>query len=360
MTRSVKVSSWSGPAPAARSRSRPRRSCSLDSCCAVHGSASSAISLASRRLGIPVQIRWDKAVRAHPDVTIKIVPHGHLHDRSGSVSYRAQGRYHSGDGWDALGDPTRRAIVACLAERPRAVGELADELPISIAEWYVLDMLEKSRAGFEEHTRQGFNIGAAPYGYLAERVPHPVVAQIFAWRVEQRLSYAAIAGWLDTDPSRYPPPTPTTPARALGHWSTGTVRGVLLNPKYTGFMVWNRRATKSGGKLNAIAEWVCSPKPTHAPVISVETYTAAAKIGRWRQGSRCEPSPNPHPATRPPAEPTYCEATCSAPSAADACTARRRVAPVHCCTGAPLRVKSTAGEVPLVWSFSVGLFPNGA
>ncbi|TCO59303.1 ArsR/SmtB family transcription factor [Actinocrispum wychmicini] len=36
-----------------------------------------------------------------------------------------------GDGWDALGDRTRRAIVACLAERPRAVGELADELPVS-------------------------------------------------------------------------------------------------------------------------------------------------------------------------------------------------------------------------------------
>jgi DNA-binding transcriptional ArsR family regulator len=39
--------------------------------------------------------------------------------------------YQAGEGWDALGDPTRRAIVACLAERPRAVGELADELPIS-------------------------------------------------------------------------------------------------------------------------------------------------------------------------------------------------------------------------------------
>jgi DNA-binding transcriptional ArsR family regulator len=35
------------------------------------------------------------------------------------------------DGWDALGDPTRRAIVECLAERPRAVGELAEALPIS-------------------------------------------------------------------------------------------------------------------------------------------------------------------------------------------------------------------------------------
>ena len=30
-----------------------------------------------------------------------------------------------------LGDPSRRAILACLAERPLAVGELAQELPIS-------------------------------------------------------------------------------------------------------------------------------------------------------------------------------------------------------------------------------------
>ena len=35
------------------------------------------------------------------------------------------------DGWTALGDPTRRTIFARLAERPRAVGELARELPIS-------------------------------------------------------------------------------------------------------------------------------------------------------------------------------------------------------------------------------------
>jgi DNA-binding transcriptional ArsR family regulator len=35
------------------------------------------------------------------------------------------------DGWTALGDPTRRAIVERLAERPRAVVELARELPVS-------------------------------------------------------------------------------------------------------------------------------------------------------------------------------------------------------------------------------------
>jgi DNA-binding transcriptional ArsR family regulator len=33
--------------------------------------------------------------------------------------------------WTTLGDGTRRAILECLADRPRAVGELADELPVS-------------------------------------------------------------------------------------------------------------------------------------------------------------------------------------------------------------------------------------
>jgi DNA-binding transcriptional ArsR family regulator len=35
------------------------------------------------------------------------------------------------DAWAALGDPTRRAIFERLADRPRAVGELAGELPVS-------------------------------------------------------------------------------------------------------------------------------------------------------------------------------------------------------------------------------------
>jgi DNA-binding transcriptional ArsR family regulator len=35
------------------------------------------------------------------------------------------------EGWAALGDPTRRAIFERLADRPRAVGELATELPVS-------------------------------------------------------------------------------------------------------------------------------------------------------------------------------------------------------------------------------------
>jgi DNA-binding transcriptional ArsR family regulator len=39
--------------------------------------------------------------------------------------------YRVDDAWDALGDRTRRAIVECLAERPRAVVEIAAALPVS-------------------------------------------------------------------------------------------------------------------------------------------------------------------------------------------------------------------------------------
>ncbi|WP_245599529.1 ArsR/SmtB family transcription factor [Nakamurella lactea] len=37
----------------------------------------------------------------------------------------------SDDEWSVLGDRTRRAIVERLAERPSAVGELADALPVT-------------------------------------------------------------------------------------------------------------------------------------------------------------------------------------------------------------------------------------
>ena len=35
------------------------------------------------------------------------------------------------NGMNALGDPTRRAIFERLADGPRAVGEIADEMPVS-------------------------------------------------------------------------------------------------------------------------------------------------------------------------------------------------------------------------------------
>ena len=39
--------------------------------------------------------------------------------------------YQEGGVWDTLGDRTRRAIVLSLAQQPRAVVDLAAELPVS-------------------------------------------------------------------------------------------------------------------------------------------------------------------------------------------------------------------------------------
>ena len=41
----------------------------------------------------------------------------------------ANGSQH--DAWNVLADPTRRAILERLADRPQAVGEIAEQLPVS-------------------------------------------------------------------------------------------------------------------------------------------------------------------------------------------------------------------------------------
>jgi DNA-binding transcriptional ArsR family regulator len=58
------------------------------------------------------------------------------------------------DGFAALGDPTRRELFEKLAQKPRAVGELARRLPISRpAVSQHLRVLED--AGLVRHERQG-------------------------------------------------------------------------------------------------------------------------------------------------------------------------------------------------------------
>jgi site-specific DNA recombinase len=203
--------------------------------------------------------------------------------------------------------------------RRRATAVLTRRMKQGIAEWYVLDMLEKSWGGFEVHTRQGWNVGRPPYGYVADSVPHPVPARraegkhktrltidpqqaatvraIYDLRIGDRLGYRQIAEHLNTDLANYPPPMPTSPARALGRWTGSSVRDILTNPKYTGHMVWNRRASKKGGRMNRISDWVLSDEPTH-PAITPEQFAAAAAVAGYRERSRSGDAPNRHPAAR--------------------------------------------------------------
>lgn len=194
-----------------------------------------------------------------------------------------------------------------------------------VAEWYVLEMLEKSRNGIEIHTDQGFNVGKPPYGYQAERIKHPVpakraegkhktklapdgvraeaVTRMFEMRVHDGLSYRAIAGRLNEDLIQNPPPVPVDPTRAVGRWTPATVREILNNPKYTGHMVWNRRATKDKqhpGKTNPRDEWVISSQPVHEPLVPVDLFVAAQTPTRRAQARvDLDPlSPNPHRQTK--------------------------------------------------------------
>jgi site-specific DNA recombinase len=176
----------------------------------------------------------------------------------------------------------------------RSTGLLTRRVKQGVAEWYVMDMLERSWDGFKVHTGQGWNIGKPPYGYAAQKVDHPVpakaaegltttrlvpdpqrapvVAYVFQLRIVERLGYNDIAARLNADHDRYPVPEPTSPSRRRGTWSGSAVRDILHNPKYTGYMVWNRRATKSGGRINPPDAWVWSDQPTHEPLVSRETF----------------------------------------------------------------------------------------
>ncbi len=219
----------------------------------------------------------------------------------------------------------RAGVTLIAADEPRggkhSTRILTRRVKQGVAEWYALELLEESRRGLEVHTRQGWNIGHPPYGYLADRIEHPVpakrregktkarlildptrapvVAQIFSWRIHERLGYRSIAKRLNRDLQRYPPPDTTIPGAALGHWTDSAVRDLLTNPKYTGHMVWNRRAhgKSTGNRRRPPDQWIWSPTPLHPAIITLEQYTHAAQIAADHEGSRDGTAPNRHPRT---------------------------------------------------------------
>ena len=63
--------------------------------------------------------------------------------------------------------------------------------------------------------------------------------------------------------------------------SKATIRTWLMNPLYTGYMVWNRvRFFRRNGRRtyipNPVSKWVCSPKPAHPAIISKEVFERVA------------------------------------------------------------------------------------
>ena len=143
-----------------------------------------------------------------------------------------------------------------------------------VAEWFRIQLKEKTWKGLVEHSLDGWNIGTAPYGYVADRIPHPVpvkasqgrtktrlaldpdrapvVAQIFTWRTVDKLGMPTIAARLNANPARYPAP-------GSRGWTTQGVNTLLRNPKYTGHMVYGRIRKRNGRRAPSRRTSGCGP-----------------------------------------------------------------------------------------------------
>ncbi|WP_236793284.1 recombinase family protein [Amycolatopsis sp. GM8] len=190
----------------------------------------------------------------------------------------------------------------------------------SVAEYEVLNTLEQSWGGLCTHVREGWNIGKPPYGYKAKTFRHPnptkaakgqtktrlepdgvrgeTVTQIALWRYHEELGYDTIVERLNADLVKYPPPEPPGKKRARGAWGKTSVYEVLKNPKYTGYQVFNRRASRSRhGKVNDPVKWVWSTEPAHEPLIPKWMYDEMTARRQARRGSRDGNAKNTHPQT---------------------------------------------------------------
>lgn len=109
---------------------------------------------------------------------------------------------------------------------------------------------------------------------------------------------ATIADILNNDLDAHPSPEPTRPHARLGRWNPSSVREILINPKYTGYMVYNRREAKKGNRYNPRSAWIWSPHPVHEPLVTKEIFDAASTVAQRREASRSSSGMNSHPETK--------------------------------------------------------------
>jgi site-specific DNA recombinase len=217
-----------------------------------------------------------------------------------------------------LGVPLLAADEPQAFDRKNPNSVLLRRIKQGVGEWFRLNLLHDSWGGMRTHAEQGWHTGPVPYGYAAERVPHPVPAKraegktkakllpdperahvvplIYRWRVEEGLAYEAIRTRLNSDLSAYPPPADTRNRQRAGWWAIETIKHILSNPKYTGYMVWNRGDKR--GRAKPPSEWVWSLEPSHPALVTRELWERAAEVGRETERSRAGDGLNSHPQTQ--------------------------------------------------------------
>lgn len=213
---------------------------------------------------------------------------------------------------------SRQGIALFATDEPaviegvNATTVLVRRMKQGVAEWFRLQLKEKTWKGLVEHSLDGWNIGTPPYGYTADRIPHPVpvkasqgrtktrlaldpdrapvIAQIFTWRVLGKVGMPTIAARLNADPARYPAP-------GGNGWITQNIAVILRNPKYTGYMVFGRKRARNGHRVRVPQhEWLWSPASVHPAIIDRATWDAAQQVSAEHGTSRDGGTMSRHPA----------------------------------------------------------------
>ncbi len=179
-----------------------------------------------------------------------------------------------------------------------ATAVLTRRVKQGVAEWYVRDLIEKSRRGMEESVRQGWHTGGpVPYGYQLQPHPHPnphkaregkkkhrlipdpvrapIVRMIFDDYCLRGLGLGALCDKLNRDLDRYPPPNRNKKDEndLRPTWSRSQLQAMLRNPKYTGYNVWGRHdKRRSRPFIRPPEQWIWSDQPTHEPLIPKELF----------------------------------------------------------------------------------------
>ncbi|MFD0503624.1 recombinase family protein [Streptomyces chiangmaiensis] len=162
--------------------------------------------------------------------------------------------------------------------------------------------------------------GRPPYGYrIADTGPHPNPSKAAAGQrihklepdpvaapVVQRIFTMYVSGMSDksiaAELTREGIPCPSAhdatrnPHRKKTAWQQGAVRNILINPRYTGYEVWNKQRKeerlldvddvtlghRTSMTHNPAEEWIHSNEPAHEAIISPDLFDTARTLRRQR------------------------------------------------------------------------------
>ncbi|MFI5845848.1 recombinase family protein [Catenuloplanes sp. NPDC051500] len=154
-------------------------------------------------------------------------------------------------------------------------------------------------------------IGQRLHGLDIDEQAAPVVARIFAEYIAGAGIYAIAQGLThDEIPSPSAHDRERNRHRSGIAWSKGAVRAILLNPRYTGYQVWNRQRKQevlidvddvalgheTKMRWNDEEAWLRSSTPSHPAIVTAETFQLAQDVlGASKRGKQRLPRATTRP-----------------------------------------------------------------